>query len=182
MTPTILLTVAMSGIAAGFAAYFITISKERLWFFGRKTEELYCTVEALDCELSGFYSQCLLLGEVQPTRDPQALARAKAYLATSQMLIGLYFPTLSHDLARATAAAATAQHSLEILDRGASESGRIALAEALDDAVCNLKDSLEALKGAILSKAQIARNRRFLWLWSRSRTATPKGRILQVHA
>lgn len=182
MTPTILLTVIMSGIAAGFAAYFITISKERLWFFGRKTEELYCTVEAVDCELSSFYSQCLLLGEIQPTRDRQALARAKAYFATLQMLIGLYFPTLSHDLARATAAAATAQRSLEVLDRGVSESGRIALAEALDDAVCNLKDALEALKAAILSKAQLAHKRKFLSLWSRSRTATPKGRVLQVHA
>jgi len=171
--------VLASAIAAALATYYLNISKERLWFLGQKSEELYCTVEALDCELSYFYAKYSLVGETQQAVSREGLHRASAYFATSRMLVGLYFPALSHDLTRARAAAATAQRSLETLQGGASESGRIVLAETLDDSVCDLKDALDALKAAILTKGRIANNRKFFALSWRS-PATSERRVLRV--
>ncbi len=183
MTPMMLmLAVLMNATAAGLATYFLNASKERILFLGRKFEELYCTVEALDCELSYFYAKYSLVGDTQQVAGREGLHRASAYFATSQMLVGLYFPTLLHHLARARAAAATAERSLGSLERGASESGRMALAEALDDSVCDLKDALDALKAAILAKGRVANNRKIFALSWRSPEATSERRVLRVHA
>lgn len=183
MTPAILvLTVLASAIAAGIATYCLNISKERLLFVGQKSEELYSTVEALDFELSCFYGkQYSLVGEGPRAVDVENLHRANAYFATARMLVGLYFPALSPNLARASAAAATAQRSLETLE-DAPQSSRTHLTEALDGSVCDLKDALDALKAAILTAARIVNKRKFFALSWRSSDAMSERRVLQVRA
>jgi hypothetical protein len=183
MTPAILiLTVLTSAIAAGVVTYCLNISKERLLFIGRKSEELYCVVEALDFELSRFYGlRYSLVGGARRPGDIENLHRANADFATTRMLIGLYFPALWPHLARASAAAATAQSSLEALE-DAPQSGRAPEIEGLDASVCELKDALDGLKTAILTAGHIANKRKFFALSSRSSEAISERRVLQVRA
>ena len=182
----LVLTVVASASAAGAATYFLNISKERLLFVGRKSEELYCTLEALDFDLSAFYSKrYALVGETGRSegqaKGMEHLHRASACFATARMLIGLYFPTLAPDLARVSAAATTAQHGLESLEQ-AAQSGRAPRIEALDAAVCDLKDAIDALKAAALVTARRANHRKFFALSWRSPELASERRVLQVHA
>jgi hypothetical protein len=186
----LVLTVVASAIAAGAATYFLNISKERLLFVGRKSEELYCTLEALDGDLSAFYrKRYALVGEMGQGAGQVAgqvtgiehLHRANAYFATVRMLIGLYFPTLAPDLARVSAAALTARHGLESLEE-AAQSGRAPRIEALDAAVCDLKDAIDALKAAALTTGRRANERSFFALSWRSPQLTQERRVLQVQA
>jgi hypothetical protein len=181
MTPAILvLTVLASAIAAGVATYCLNISKERLLFVARKSEELFCTIEALDHELSCFYgARYSLVDAARCTTGIEHLQQANACFATARMLVGLYFPMLMPDLARANAAAATAWRSLETLE-SAPEPHRRALLEALDASVCDLKDALDALKSATLVTGR-ATNQRALFAFSSGSAAKAKSRrVLQV--
>jgi hypothetical protein len=178
----LVLTVVASAIAAGAATYFLNISKERLLFVGRKSEELYCTLEALDVDLSAFYSKRYsLVGASEERTGIEHLHRAKAYFATVRMLIGLYFPNLAPDLARVSAAAVTAQHGLEGLEH-AAQSGRAQPIEALDAAVCDLKDAIDGLKAAVLTTGRRANDRKFYAFSWRSPEIVRERRVLQVQA
>jgi hypothetical protein len=174
MTPAILiLKVFMSGIAAGVATYWLNISKERLLFLGQKSEELYRTLEAVDFELSCFYSKRYsLVGGSPGTAGAENMQRAKAHFATVRMLIGLYFPALTTALSRACAAASTAQRSLEALEVALEAEPRHLINE-LDVSVCEMKDSFDALKGAVLAAGRAANQRKFF--------APNARRVLQVH-
>ena len=111
-----MLTVLLSAAAAGCATYRLNVSKERLWFTGRKAEELYCVVEALERELSNLFgSRYSLLGDERPASGPdkEDLQRAGAHFVTAKMLVGFYFPSLSPALARAIAAVTTAHAGLK---------------------------------------------------------------------
>ena len=183
MTPAILiLTVLTSAIAAGAVTYFLNVSKERLFFIGRKSEDLYCTVEALDAEISSFYAKrYALVGSSDHPAGSENLHRANGHFATARMLVGLYFPALSLDLARAGAAAATAQRSLDTLEH-AAEANPGHLLEALDAAVCDLKDSLDALKSAILTRGPAGKGRALFGPSKQRQDEAHVRRVLQVQA
>lgn len=169
MMPAILvLTVFASALAAALATYYLNISKDRLVFLGRKSEELYCTIEALDFELSQFFGKRYsLVGAVHPTGDTEGLHRTSTYFATARMLVGLYFPALSPNLMRVCAAAATAQRKLEALE-DAPEISQTDYLETLDASVCDLKDALAAFKVATLTTGRKANGRKFFALSPRA--------------
>jgi len=136
----------------------------------------------LDFELTCFYSRRYsLIGDAQRPVGTAELQRANGHFATARMLVGLYFPALGPDLARASAAAATALRSLEILEE-APEADHMHLIESLDSSVCDLKDALDALKTAILGMGRIANKRKFFAFSWQSPQSTSKRRVLQIHA
>lgn len=180
----LLLTVLLSSAAAGCATYRLNVSKERLWFTGRKAEELYCVVEALERELSNLFgSRYSLLGDDRRASGPEKedLQRAGAHFVTAKMLVGFYFPSLSSALARAIAAVTTAHASLRTWEE-AGKAERDHHLITLDNAVTELKDALEALKAAVIEKGRLAYvGSSFALAW-RSTKARNAGRVLQVPA
>ncbi len=180
----LVLTVLLSSAAAGCATYRLNVSKEQLWFTGRKAEELYCVVEALERELSNLFgSRYSLLGDERRASGPQRedLQKAGAHFVTAKMLVGFYFPTLAPALARALAAVTTAHAGLGTWEEAAkAERDRHLI--GLDNAVTELKDALEALKAAVIEKGRLAHlGSPFARLWPPA-MASHAGRVLQVPA
>ncbi|HYA72156.1 MAG TPA: hypothetical protein VEF36_03260, partial [Roseiarcus sp.] len=51
----LLITIIVSSVMAGLVTYKINESRESQCFIGKKAEELYCSVESIDRELSRFF-------------------------------------------------------------------------------------------------------------------------------
>jgi hypothetical protein len=153
----LMFTVLLSAAAAGLSTYYLNISKERLCFLGRKSEELYIEVEALDSALCRFFEESYsLVGDAPqaPVLHSDASTVAGRHFATIKMLIGFYFPSLTTGLARALAATTTAQHALTLLEHSGQAESERAL-EAADCAICDVKDAFEDLKAAILREGRL---------------------------
>lgn len=183
-TAYLVLTVLLSAIAAGYSSYCLNVSKDRLWFKRRKAEELYCTVQSLDRELSSFFgTRYSLMGDntrgSEPERD--ALRRAGEHLVNAKMLIGFYFPHISPALARTIAAAASAHRSLKSLEATETEDRQQLLA-VLDNAVAMLKDSLEGLEASVIDIHRPTAKRGPREFFRRPTEQVNTGRILRVAA
>jgi hypothetical protein len=183
-TAYLVLTVVLSAIAAGCSTYYLNVSKDRLWFKHRKAEELYCTVQSLDRELSSFFgTRYSLMGDNTPSSGPEkeALRRAGEHLVTAKMLIGFYFPSISSALARTIAAVASAHQSLKALEAAHTEDRQKLLA-VLDNAVVMLKDALEGLEASIIDIDRPEATRGSPMLFRRPTKQINAGRILRVAA
>ena len=183
-TAYLVLTALLGATTAGFSTYYLNISKDRLWFRRRKAEELYCTVQSLDRELSSFFgTRYSLMGDNTRSSEPEkeALRRAGEHLVTAKMLIGFYFPSISSALARTIAAVASAHQSLKSLEAAHAEDRQQLLA-VLDNAVAMLKDSLEGLEASIIDIDRPTAKRGPLMLFRRPTKQMNAGRILRVAA
>lgn len=178
-------TTIVSALAAGCAAYLLNISRDRLWFTANKAEELYCIVDLLERELSKVFARSYSL--IDSRRTPTEtrgndFQGAGIHFASARMLVGFYFPLLSPTLARSIAAATSAHAALQSCD-DASAADRESRIVALDNAVIELKDALEAFKANVVEcgrKAQLEGLFALLW-----RPAPPKrnaGRVMRVRA
>lgn len=179
-----LITVIVSAVMAGLVTYKINVSRESQCFIGRKAEELYCSAESIDRELSRFFGERYSL--VQSDRRAAAcgdddLQRAGLKLVNAKMLVGFYFPALSPALARTIAAVTTAHVSLRLWEEALSP-GRDALLAGLDKDIVALKDALEAFKAAIIDNGRSASQRAAFALFRRPVKPMIAGRVLRVAA
>jgi hypothetical protein len=151
-----LITAGLSAVMAGLVTYKVNESKEARSFRGRKAEELYCAVEALDRELSRFFDgSCTIVDSRRRAggSSDEAPQIAGARLVDAKMLVGFYFPGLSLALARCIAAVATAHASLRLWEN-AGAGNRDDLLVGLDRDVVAVKDSLESFKAAIIENGR----------------------------
>jgi len=165
----VLVTAGLSAVMAGLVTYRVNESKEARSFRGRKAEELYGAVEAIDRELSRFFdSRCAIADSsrrVGASSDDR-LDIAGAKLVDAKMLVGFYFPALSSALARCIAAVATAHASLRLWEC-AGGADRDDLLEGFDRDVVAVKDSLESFKAAIIDSGRLASQPTRLIAWRR---------------
>ncbi len=122
-----LITAGLSAVMAGLVTYKVNELKEAKSFRGRKAEELYCAVEALDRELSRFFDgRCTIADSSRRAggSSDDALQIAGARLVDAKMLVGFYFPVLSSALARCIAAVATAHASLRLWENAGRRQSR----------------------------------------------------------
>jgi hypothetical protein len=179
-----LITAGLSAVMAGLVTYKVNESKEARSFRGRKAEELYCAVEALDRELSRFFDgRCTIVDSSRRTggSSNDALQIAGARLVDAKMLVGFYFPVLSSALARCIAAVATAHASLRLWEN-AGTGNRDDLLVGLDRDVVVVKDSLESFKAAIIDSGRVANQPTRLIAWRRPTAVGAPSRALRVAA
>ena len=97
------MTLVASVILAAYVTYKMNESRDLRWFMGKKAEELYCSAEAIDREVSKYfgskYSFSAICGE-KLENEQEALIKIGGELVNSKMLIGFYFQSLSPALAR----------------------------------------------------------------------------------
>jgi hypothetical protein len=147
-----LVTAGLSAVMAGLVTYKVNESKEARSFRGRKAEELYRAVEALDRELSRFFEGRCTIADSNRRAGGSSDDALQIAGAT---LVGFYFPGLSSALARCIAAVATAHASLRLWEN-ASAGRRDDLLVGLDRDVVAVKDSLESFKAAIINHGRAA--------------------------
>lgn len=180
-----LVTIVISAVMAGLVSYKVNESKDAKGFIGKKAEELYCDVEAVDRELSRFFGDRYALVESERRAGDagvEALQSAGAMLVNVKMLVGFYFPSLSPTLARTIAAVTTAHGALKQWERS-GPAARDALLIALDRDVAALKDALESFKAAIIESGRAAGRPAPLVSFRRqARSSAIEGRILRVAA
>ncbi len=180
---SIFMTLVASVILAAYVTYKMNESRDLRWFMGKKAEELYCSAEAIDREVSKYfgskYSFSAICGE-KLENEQEALIKIGGELVNSKMLIGFYFQSLSPALARTIAAVATALTSLQHWEK-ADPKEREAFLERLDKDVAGLKDALEAFKTAIIGAGRPAALRASLALFRRP-SQVQNGRVLRVAA
>ncbi|MGD1037711.1 MAG: hypothetical protein ABR878_11050 [Roseiarcus sp.] len=179
-----LITIIVSSVMAGLVTYKVNESRESQCFIGKKAEELYCSAEAVDRELSRFFGdRYSIIGSDRrgAVSGDDALQRAGVKLVNAKMLVGFYFPSLSPALARTIAAVTTAHTSLGLWEKAAS-SGRDDLLIGLDRDIAALKDALEAFKGAIIDSGRTASNRTPFASLRRRAKPMVEGRVLRVAA
>jgi len=185
MELTIMLsTIIVSSIAAGLVTYKINESKENQCFIGKKAEELYCSAESIDRELSRFFeARYSISGSVQRNAEAgnDAWQTARIKLVNAKMLVGFYFPSLSPGLARTAAAVTTAHTSLRVWEKAGS-SGDDNLLIGLDKDIVALKDALESFKAAIIETGRTANSRRPFAVFQRPAKPMHEGRVLRVAA
>lgn len=182
---SIFLTLLASSILAALVTYKVNESQDRRWFMGRKAEELYCSVEALDRELSKYFGSQYAFGAIEGQdaklevrTEGSGLSAVGAELVNAKMLIGFYFQSLTPVLARTIAAVTTAVNSLEQWKKLAASERDIQLVR-LDTDVAALKDSLEAFKSAVIIAGRPA-NIRSGFTMLRRAGAPQGGRVLRV--
>jgi hypothetical protein len=179
-----LITVIVSAVMAGMVTYKINESRESQCFIGKKAEELYCSAESIDRELSRFFGDryCLVRpGRPSATPCDDALQRAGMRLVNAKMLVGFYFPALSPALARTIAAVTTAHGSLRRWE-SADAAGGDDLVVGLDKDIAALKDALEAFKAAIIEQGRAANDRPAFPAFRRPAKPMIEGRVLRVAA
>jgi len=179
-----LITVIVSAVMAGLVTYKINESRESHCFIGKKAEELYCSAESIDRELSRFFGDRYSItgsGRPSATSGEDALQRAGMKLVNAKMLVGFYFPTLSPALARTIAAVTTAHASLRLWE-SAGASGGGDLLVGLDKDIVALKDALEAFKAAIIEQGRAASDRMPFPAFRRPVKPMIEGRVLRVAA
>ena len=149
----LLMLSAVCGSAA--AAYFISISRERLWLRSQKSEDLYRRAEktCVDglCYFRGRYD--LTQGRTFP-RAPDDLATLNDDVSELNILVGLYFPALGPQLAAATNTLAVAFDSLRLAE-AADINNRERALDNLDLAVSAIRDAFDQLKNAALRCGRI---------------------------
>lgn len=179
-----LVTAGLSAVMAGLVTYRVNESKEARSFRGRKAEELYCAVEAIDRELSRFFdSRCAVADssrQVGVSSDDR-LEIAGAKLVDAKMLVGFYFPPLSPALARCIAAVATAHASFRLWER-AGGADRGDLLEGFDRDVVAVKDALESFKAAVIDSGRLANQPGRLIAWRRPPAVAAPSRALRIAA
>lgn len=179
-----LITIIISAVMAGLVTYKINESRESQLFVGKKAEELYFSVEAIDRELSQFFGdRYSLVGSYRrgASSSNDDLQRAGIKLVNAKMLVGFYFPALSPALALTIAAVTTAHASLGVWET-AGESAGDDLLVGLDKDIVALKDALEAFKAAIIETGRTASRRRPLATLTRPAKPMIEGRVLRVAA
>jgi hypothetical protein len=175
----LVLTIVLSTACAGGVTYSLHASRDRLFFFRVKAEELYRAIDALDCELSEYFARrySLLDRRAQhPPNDVEALSNP--LFVVVKMMIGFYFPALAAALARMLAAAESATYALLRCD-GAPDVQREDLVLVLDEAVSELRDALHALKQTLIAH-QTKRPNLAAMLTFGSKSLGVSGRVLQV--
>jgi hypothetical protein len=175
-------TVVLSAVCAGLSTFYLNASKETLTFWRQKAEQLFVETEMLERLLSNYFDRGYSLMDSNIVAlDEKELDKAGGHVATMKMLIGLYFSDLNPTLSRVIAAIATAHRGLRAV-RKAGSSDRAALIEAVDAAVCDLKDALDCLKDSVAKDARVLNRGGMANLfWRPSRTAVV-GRVAQVPA
>ncbi|MGD0642027.1 MAG: hypothetical protein ABSC22_14870 [Roseiarcus sp.] len=179
-----LVTIIISAVMAGLVTYKMNESKETQFFVGKKAEELYCSVEEIDRELSRFFGdRYSLVGAYRrgAAASNDDLQRAGIKLVAAKMLVGFYFPSLSPALARTIAAVTTAHASLGFWET-AGESAGDDLLVRLDKDIAALKDALDAFKTAIIENGRTASLRGPFRALARPAKPTIEGRVLRVAA
>ncbi len=178
------ITVIVSAVMAGLVTYKINESRESQCFIGKKAEELYCSAESIDRELSRFFGdRYSLLGfdRRAAMSGDDALQSAGMKLVNAKMLVGFYFPSLSPALARTIAAVTTAHTSLGLWENSGL-SGRDDLLVGLDKDIVALKDALEGFKAAIIENGRTASQRAPFAPFRRPAKPKIEGRVLRVAA
>ncbi|MGD0561915.1 MAG: hypothetical protein ABSA66_02395 [Roseiarcus sp.] len=181
----LLITIIISSVMAGLVTYKVNESRESQCFIGKKAEELYCSAESIDRELSRFFGdRYSIIGPDQrgAGSGDDALQRAGLQLVNAKMLVGFYFSSLSPALARTIAAVTTAHASLRLWEKAGSSGGDNLLI-GLDKDIVALKDALEAFKAAIIENGRSATSHRALFVaFRRPEKPMIAGRVLRVAA
>ncbi|MGO4869765.1 MAG: hypothetical protein ACLPGW_04020 [Roseiarcus sp.] len=178
------ITIIISSVMAGLVTYKINQSRESQCFIGKKAEELYCSAESIDRELSRFFGDrySLIASDRRgAVSGDEALQRAGIKLVNAKMLVGFYFPSLSPALARTIAAVTTAHGALRQWEKAAPSGGEELLV-GLDKDIVALKDALEAFKAGIIESGRAANNRRPFTALRRPARPAIEGRVLKVAA
>jgi hypothetical protein len=177
------ITIIVSAVMAGAVSYRVNQSREGKCFLGKKAEDLYRHVDAIDRELSRFFGdRYALVGSARSdvSSDDAALENAGVILVNAKMLVGFYFPTLSQALARTIAAVTTAHGALRRWEC-AGPDARDDLVIALDRDVAALKDALESFKAAIIESGRAAAQPTPIVAFRRAKPSL-EGRVLRVAA
>jgi hypothetical protein len=181
---SLFMTIILSAVAAAMITFRINESRESKHFIGKKAEELYCSAEAVDRELSRYFGdRYSILGFNQRGAglETDALQRAGAKLVEAKMLVGFYFPALSSTLARTIAAATTAHASLRAWERS-DEVVSDELLVRLDKDIVDLKDALESFKGAIIDDGRGLNRPTRRAIFKRQERLAMESRVLRVVA
>jgi hypothetical protein len=179
-----LITIIVSAVMAGLVTYKMNQSKESQCFIGKKAEDLYCSAESIDRELSRFFGDRYSIveaGRRGAGGGEDALQRAGLKLVNAKMLVGFYFPALSPALARTIAAVTTAHASLRRWEAAAAPAGD-ALLVGLDKDIVALKDALEAFKAAIIDNGRSASQQASFAPFRRPAKPMVEGRVLRIAA
>ena len=143
----------MLSVIAGSAVvtFFVSRSHERLWLRSQKAEDLYRMSERTFVDTVAFfrarYDQAQM--KVFPCAGNE-LAPINGDIAELNILVGLYFPVLTPQLATATNAVAAAFDMFR-LAQASDETNRERALDNLDMAVGNVRTSFDQFKSAVLS-------------------------------
>jgi hypothetical protein len=141
--------------SSAIVTYYISISRERLWLRSQKAEELYRMAEKAFVDGSAFfrarYDQSQM--KVFPCLGNE-LAPLNDDVAELNILVGLYFPALTPELATATNALAVAFDMFR-LAQASDMSNRERALQNLDLAVGNIRESFDQFKASVLSFGRI---------------------------
>lgn len=160
---------AVSGSAA--AAYFISISRERLWLKSQKSEDLYRRAEKTFVDAMAFFRARYDLAQTRTfPRAADEMTALNEDVAELNILVGLYFPALGPQLAAATNSLAVAFDSLRLAE-AADLNNRERALDNLDLAVGGIREAFDQLKSAALSGGRIDGRRRALPAPGARRTA-----------
>jgi len=148
---------AVCGSAA--AAYFISISRERLWLQSQKSEELYRRAEKTYVDgLAYFRARYDLAQNKTYPRASDDLSMLNDDVSELNILVGLYFPALGPQLANATNSLAVAFDCLRLAE-AADLNNRERALDTLDLAVGAIREAFDQLKSGALRRGRIERQR-----------------------
>jgi hypothetical protein len=149
---------AVGGSAA--AAYFISISRERLWLQSQKSEELYRRAEKTYVDGMAYFRARYDLAQARTfPRVADDLAALNDDVSELNILVGLYFPALGPQLAAATNSLAVAFDSLRLAE-AADLNNRERALDTLDLAVGGIREAFDQLKSGALRRGRIDARRR----------------------
>jgi hypothetical protein len=152
--------VLISAAAAGLTTLRIVEARELRARAAAQAEELYALVESFDQSFSAYFTRCRSIiaeGRAFAPLEEAGWREMRRDSARARTLVGLYFPALWPQVRRTDALLSQAVATLRRYEDHGHNDG---LVRSLDRSLEELKDAMEALKGAVVVAHRVGDSRR----------------------